>query len=103
MATTFTYKITKLKRKLDSGEVSTVEFDITGTDGDHTHTKSTSIELGKAIHSPTPYALLSEEEVINWVKEQTYHRHCLPPLEEEINSIVQEKKTPTFGEGLPWS
>ena len=96
MATTFTYKITKLKRKLDSGEVSTVEFDITGTDGDHTHTKSTSVEISKAIHSPTPYTLLSEEEVINWVKEQTY-------LEEEINSIVQEKKTPTFGEGLPWS
>ena len=96
MATTITYKITNLKRKLDSGEVSTVEFDITGTDGDHTHTKSTSVELGKAIHSPTPYTLLSEEEVINWVKEQTY-------LEEEINSIVQEKKTPTFGEGLPWS
>ena len=96
MSTTITYKITKLKRKLDSGEVSTVEFDITGTDGDHTHTKSTSIELSKAIYSLTPYTLLSEEEVINLVKEQTY-------LEEEINSIVQEKKTPTFGEGLPWS
>jgi len=97
MATSITYKITKLKRKLDSGEVSTVEFDITGTDGDHTHTKSTSIELGKAIYSLTPYSVLTEEEVINWVKSGSYL------LEEEINSIVQEKKTPTFGEGLPWS
>ena len=97
MATTITYKITKLKRKLDSGEVSTVEFDITGTDGDHTHTKSTSIELSKAIYSLTPYTVLTEEEVINWVKAGSYL------LEEEINSIVQEKKTPTFGEGLPWS
>ena len=97
MATTFTYKITKLKRKLDSGEVSTVEFDITGTDGDHTHTKSTSIELAPALYSPTPYDVLTEEGVITWVKAESYI------LEEEINSIVQDKKTPTFGEGLPWS
>jgi len=97
MATTTTYKITKLKRKLDSGEVSTVEFDITGTDGDHTYTKSTSLELSKAIHSPTPYELLTEENIINWVKPLS------EDLEIEIDKIVQEKKTPTFGEGLPWS
>ena len=97
MATSITYKITKLKRKLDSGEVSTVEFDITGTDGDHTHTKSTSIELSKALYSPTPYSVLTEEEVINWVKSGSYQ------LEEEINSIVQEKVNPTIGEGVPWS
>ena len=58
MATTITYKITKLKRKLDSGEVTTVEFDITGTDGDHTHTKSSSIELNQALTGMRPYEAL---------------------------------------------
>ena len=57
MATTITYKITKLKRKLDSGEVTTVEFDITGTDGDHTHTISSSIVLSKAMQGMCPYAV----------------------------------------------
>ena len=103
MATTITYKITKLKRKLDSGLVSTVEFDITGTDGDHTHTKSTSIDLippwikGKFIEGMTPNTALAEPMVIEWVQEKT------ADLEQEIKDIVQEKKTPTFGEGIPWS
>jgi len=103
MATTITYKITKLKRKLDSGLVSTVEFDITGTDGDHTHTKSTSIDLippwieGKFIQGMTPYTALNEIIVTEWVQEKS------ADLEQEIKNIVQEKKTPTFGEGIPWS
>lgn len=97
MATTITYKITKLKRKLDSGEVTTVEFDITGTDGDHTHTKSSSIELNKALTGMRPYEALVEPLVIEWVQEKS------TDLEREINNIVQEKKIPTFGEGIPWS
>ena len=101
MATTITYKITKLKRKLDSGEVSTVEFDITGTDGDHTHTISSSIVLGKAMQGMCPYEALTEEDVINWIKGKPDVEYR--DLEFEINEIVQEKKTPTFGEGLPWS
>ena len=74
MATTFTYKITKLKRKLDSGEVSTVEFDITGTDGDHTHTKSTSIEPTRN-YQQSPVVIVSENfdcvnEVITLIFEE---------------------------------
>ena len=101
MATTITYKITKLKRKLDSGEVSTVEFDITGTDGDHTHTKSSSIELSKTMSGMCPYEILTEELVIDWIKGKPDVDNNF--LEFEIDKIVQEKKTPTFGEGIPWS
>ncbi len=101
MTTTITYKITKLKRKLDSGEVSTVEFDITGTDGDHTHTKSSSIELSKAILGMCPYEAIVEEMVIDWIKGKPDVDNN--DLEFEIDKIVQEKKTPTFGEGVPWS
>tara|TARA_B100001113_G_scaffold248492_1_gene204623 strand:- start:387 stop:698 length:312 start_codon:yes stop_codon:yes gene_type:complete len=103
MATTITYKITKLKRKLDSGLVSTVEFDITGTDGDHTHTESTFIDLSppwteaKFIQGMTPYTALTEPMVIEWVQKKS------ADLENDIKNIVQEKKTPTVGEGIPWS
>lgn len=98
MATTITYKITKLKRKLDTGYVFSIEFDITGTNGSHTTTQSESITYnGKFIDGMTPYEDLFEDLVLDWIKDNTQD------LEQHIKNIIQEKVTPTVGEGIPWS
>lgn len=98
MATTITYKITKLKRKLDTGYVFSVEFDITGTNDSHTTTRSESLTFnGEFVEGMTPYEYLFEELVLEWIKKSS------EDLENEVKNTIQEKITPTVGEGIPWS
>ena len=96
MATTITYKITNLKRKLDTGWVYSADFTITGEDGEHKHTMTTSLDLEKS-QWLVPYEELEEARFTQVIQEATPH------LEREVKEIIQEKVTPTIGEGVPWS
>ena len=67
MSNTYTYKVTDLQRDKD-GIIVAASFTITASDGadEFTHNYNTAFTAPKA--EPTPFADVTEEQVIGWIK-----------------------------------
>lgn len=110
MTTTITWKVTTLKRELETGYVYSSDFSLTGTNDSHTHSITSTVNF-KRPENLVSYTDLSETLVLKWIRdaldaansEDSRGNPTPTDLENQVKEIIQEKVTPTIGEGVPWS
>ena len=101
---TKTWKITTLERELADGYVKKAVYKVIAEDGTYKFSAAGEILLPKP-DTLVPYADLTEETVIGWVKAKLDEEKDgnVARIEDAIDNGLKEQKTPTTGVGTPWS
>tara|TARA_R100000329_G_scaffold45470_1_gene42678 strand:- start:34 stop:345 length:312 start_codon:yes stop_codon:yes gene_type:complete len=101
---TKTWQINTLQRELADGYVYRAVFRVTGEDGTYKFRATGEVALPKP-DTLVPYADLTEETVLGWVKAKldADNDGTVARIEESVEKGVNEQKTPTTGVGIPWS
>jgi len=98
--TTFTWKISDLERTTADGKVNVVHYTINAEDG--TYSSGAYGSLGFDGDVTTPYADLTEEIVVGWVKDQL-GAEKVTEIEAALQGQLDEQAAPTKANGTPWS
>ena len=101
MATTNTWKIAQLDRETADGYVFTAHYTVEAADETYKAGAYGSIGFEKP-ETLVPYADLTEEVVVGWVKDQLTAEK-VKEIEDALQSQIDEQKTPTKATGTPWS
>ena len=107
--TTFTWKVANLDRNVADGRVSTVHYTVNAlSDTVDPNSESGGFYSAGAYGSlgfdgevTTPFADLTEEVVIGWVKEQ-FGAEKVAEIETALQAQIDEKVAPTKAAGVPW-
>jgi L-aminopeptidase/D-esterase-like protein len=94
---TTTYTINNLDRNTSDGFVYTVHYNVTKVDGDYSASTygTVSFEAGTPA---IPYASLTKEQVIEWVKDKLDEE----TVEASLAAQIAAQKNPTTATGMPW-
>ncbi len=106
---TKTWQINTLERELADGYVKKAIYRVNGEDGTYKFRATGEVDLPKP-GTLKPYADLTEDEVIGWVKArideianaQDPKGVTVADIEKAVEDGVNEQKTPTSGVGKPW-
>jgi hypothetical protein len=107
--TTFTWKVANLERNVADGKVYTVHYTVNAL-SDQVDPSSESGgfysagaygSLGFDGEVTTPFADLTEEVVVGWVKEQI-GAEKVAEIEAALQAQIDEKAAPTKAAGVPW-
>jgi len=103
MAVTKTWSINTLERELADGYVNKVIYRVDGADGTYTFRGTGEVDLPKP-ETLVPYADLTEEVVLGWVKAKldADTAGTVANIETAVENGVNIQKTPTHGTGVPW-
>ena len=101
---TKTWQVNTLNRELSDGYVFKVIYRVDGTDGNYKFRATGSVDLPKPT-TLVPYADLTEETVLGWIKAKldADNAGTVDAIEAAVENGVNEQKTPTTGVGKPWS
>lgn len=99
MSTTFTWKVANLERNTADGKVFTVHYTITAEDG--TYSAGAYGSAGFDGEIVTPFADLTEEQVVGWVKDQ-FGDEKVAEIEAALQVQLDEQTAPTKAAGVPW-
>lgn len=102
MTTTITYKAAQLERTTQDGAVFQVHWTVEANDGTYSASgySSTGLEPPDP-ETMIPYAELTEELVIGWVKDKL-GEEAITNLEAGLQAQIDEQRNPTKAIGLPW-
>jgi len=100
---TKTWQVNTLERELADGYVNKVIFRVNGEDGTYTFRATGEVNLPKP-DTLVPYADLTEEIVLGWVKAKldADNAGTVASIEDAVENGVNIQKTPTHGTGKPW-
>ena len=100
---TKTWSVNTLERELADGYVNKVIYRVDGTDGTYTFRGTGEVDLPKP-DTLVPYADLTEEVVLGWVKAKldADNADTVANIEAAVENGVNIQKTPTHGSGKPW-
>jgi hypothetical protein len=107
MSDTFTWNIAQLERKISDGVVYTAHWTVTATrkvtDGDDLIAGSYgSVGFGEPDPDNfTPYADLTEGQVVNWVLAALGDEQ-VETICEGLSTQLDTKETPIDASGIPW-
>ena len=107
--TTYSWKVANLERNVADGRVYTVHYTVNAlSDTVDPNSESGGFYSAGAYGSlgfdgevTTPFADLTEEVVIGWVKEQ-FGAEKVAEIEAALQAKIDEKITPTKASGVPW-
>lgn len=99
MTTTYTWKIAQLERETADGYVFTAHYTIDANDGTYNAGAYGSLGLERPEGELIPFADLTEEIVVGWVKE----RLDVEQIEAALQSQLDEQHHPSKASGLPWA
>jgi hypothetical protein len=102
MATTFTWGVANLERETADGFVFVCHYTIAANDGTYSSSAYGSIGFERP-DNLIPYADLTEELVIGWVKEALGGDEKVAEIEAALQKQLDEQHNPTVAPGLPWS
>jgi hypothetical protein len=97
--TVFTWHIAQLERETADGYVFTAHYTIDANDGTYTAGAYGSIGFERPEEDMIPFADLTEEIVVGWVKE----RLDVEQIEAALQSQLDEQRYPSKASGLPWA
>jgi hypothetical protein len=93
-----TWTINQLDRNTSDGFVTTVHYNVTKEDGDFS--ASTYGTIGFEAGTPaTPFASLTEAQVIAWVKDKLGEE----VVEAALAAQIEAQRNPVQASGLPWA
>jgi len=94
----YTWKVTQLKRKLDTGLVFNAFYEVSATDGEFSAETNGRVSLGQPdSENFIPYEDLTESVVLNWVYEKVGKE-----MENLLLENIENQKNPKEASGLPW-
>ena len=94
---TTTWTINQLERNTSNGFVTTVNYNVTKEDGEFS--ASTYGTIGFEAGTPTtPFASLTESQVIAWVKDKLGEE----VVEAALSAQIEAQRNPVKASGLPW-
>jgi hypothetical protein len=102
MATITTWKIASLDRETADGYVFTAHYTVNATDKTYSAGAYGSIGFERP-ETLVPFADLTEEQVIGWVKEALGGDEKVAEIEAALQSQINEQRTPTKASGTPWA
>jgi len=100
--TTFTWAIANLERDTDDGFVFTAHYTVSAADGTYSAGAYGSIGFERP-ESLIPFADLTEDLVVGWVKEALGGDEKVAEIEAALQSQINEQRTPTKASGKPWA
>lgn len=102
MSTTFTWKVSQLERETADGFVYTAHYTVNASDDTYSSGAYGSVGLERP-DTLIPYSDLTEDQVIEWVKEKIGGSEKVTEIEAALQSQLDEQRTPTKASGIPWS
>lgn len=103
MSTTFTWNIAQLERETSDGYVFTAHYTVDAKDDTYSAGAYGSIGLERPEGELIPFADLTEEQVVGWVKEKLGGDEKVAEIEAALQAQLDEQRNPTKAAGLPWS
>lgn len=101
MSTTYTWRIVNLERETLDGFVFTAHYTVDATDGTYQAGAYGSLGLDRP-ENLIPFADLTEELVIGWVKEKL-GEEAVANVETALQGQLDEQRAPSKASGLPWA
>lgn len=104
MSTTFTWNIANLERTTTDGIVYTVHYTVNAFDDTYSSSAYGSIGLEAPAegYPVIPYANLTLDTVVTWVKEKLGGSEKVAEIEAALQAQIDEQRTPTKASGIPW-
>ena len=105
MSTTFTWSVSTLDRTVADGIVNNVHYTVNAADDAYSSGAYGSVGLEAPAEGDAviPYADLTAETVIGWVKEKLGGAEKVAEIEAALQAQLDEQRTPTKASGVPWS
>ena len=104
MATEFNWRIAQLERNTADGVVFTAHYTIDAKDEAYSAGAYGSIGLEQPDpKTMIPFSELTEETVVEWVKEKLGGDEKVEEIEAALQSQLDEQHAPTKAAGLPWA
>jgi hypothetical protein len=94
----FTWNVVQMNRLTSDGFVVTVHYTVNAVDGDFTASTYGTVGYTQEDKSYTPFADLTKEQVIGWVKDSLGQS----TVEETLAAQINAQKNPVQESGLPW-
>lgn len=103
MATTINWNISSLDRETADGFVFTAHYTVNATDETYSAGAYGSIGFERP-EDLVPFAKLTEEEVVGWVKEKLNEENedNVSNIEAALQKQLDEQAAPTQASGVPW-
>ena len=104
MANTYTWRIAQLERETSDGYVFTAHYTVDAKSDDAVYSAGAygSIGLERPETPLIPYSELTEDEVVGWVLQKIGDEKVLE-IHAALDSQINQQRTPTTAQGLPWS
>ena len=100
--TTYTWEIAQLDRETADGFVYTAHYTIDAADGTYSAGAYGSVSFERP-ETLVPFADLTKDQVIGWVKEQLGGAEKIAEIEAALQAQIDEQRTPSKAQGMPWS
>lgn len=102
--TTITWKIAQLDRETIDGFVFTAHYTVNAADDTYTSGAYGSVGFERP-ETLVPYAELTEEVVLGWVKDalNAKNEEAVDNVEAALQAQLDEQENPTTAAGMPWS
>lgn len=100
--TVFTWHIAQLERETSDGYVFTAHYTVDAKDDTYSAGAYGSLGFERPEEGMIPFADLTEEIVIGWVKEK-FGDEKVAEIEEALQKQLDEQRSPTVAQGLPWA
>jgi len=101
-STTFAWAIANLERETSDGFVFTAHYTVSAADETYSAGAYGSIGFERP-ENLVPFADLTEEQVIGWVKEALGGNEKVAEIETALQAQIDEQRAPTKSAGVPWN
>ena len=102
MATTFTWNINQLERETSDGYVFTAHYTVDAKDEAYSAGAYGSVGFERPEGDLIPFADLTAEVVIGWVKEKLGGDEKVAEIEKALTDRLAEVISPSKINGVPW-
>lgn len=102
MSTTYTWKIAQLERETADGYVFIAHYTVDAEHGTYRAGAYGSIGLERPEGELIPFADLTEELVVGWVKDKLGEEQ-VENIEAALQAQLNEQAAPTKAAGVPWA
>jgi len=101
--TDYTWGVAQMERHIADGIVFTVHYTVAANDGTYASSAYGSIGLEQPEGDVIPYADLTPEIVIGWVQDKLGGDEKVAEIEAALQAQIDQQRTPTTAQGVPWS
>lgn len=100
--TTYTWAVAQLERETADGYVFTVHYTVNAADGTYSSGAYGSLGLERPESDMVPFADLTEEMVIGWLKNK-FGAEKVAEIEAALQAQLDQQHAPSKAQGMPWA